>query len=207
MPYIFGKACQAHEEGIPVMRAMFLEFPDDPGCDTLDRQYMLGDSLLVAPVFTSNGIVDYYLPVGKWTNFFTGKIIEGGRWLHEKHNYLSLPLMARPNTIIPVGVNKERPDYDYSDGVIFHIFELKNGAELSVRVPTIKGKLAMTLEVNRKGQEIQIKTRGTSKSWKVLLRGVNSIQSIEGGKTKKDALGTLLIPEKGTNSLIVYLTR
>ena len=51
-----------------MMRAMLLEFPDDPGCDTLDRQYMLGEPLLVAPVFSPDGVVDYYLPAGRWTN-------------------------------------------------------------------------------------------------------------------------------------------
>ena len=55
-----------------MMRAMLLEFPDDPACDYLDRQYMLGDALLVAPIFTPDGMVDYYLPAGRWTNFLTG---------------------------------------------------------------------------------------------------------------------------------------
>ena len=57
-------AARRTSTGMPVMRAMLLEFPDDPGCDTLDRQYMLGDSLLVAPVFSHDGMVDYYLPPG-----------------------------------------------------------------------------------------------------------------------------------------------
>jgi len=81
MPYIFNAACEAHEKGIPVMRAMMLEFPDDPTCCYLDRQYMLGDSLLVAPVFSPEGIVDYYLPEGRWTNFLTNDIVEGRRWV------------------------------------------------------------------------------------------------------------------------------
>ena len=55
MPYLFGAAVQAHTHGTPMLRAMTLEFPADPGCDTLDRQYMLGDALLVAPVFTADG--------------------------------------------------------------------------------------------------------------------------------------------------------
>ena len=44
------------------MRAMMLEFPDDPACRYLDRQYMLGPDLLVAPVLSADGVVDYYLP-------------------------------------------------------------------------------------------------------------------------------------------------
>lgn len=85
------------------MRAMLLEFPDDPGCDTLDRQYMLGDALLVAPVFRQDGVVDYYLPAGRWTHFLSGEVVEGGGWRRDAYDFFSLPLFARPNSIIPVG--------------------------------------------------------------------------------------------------------
>ena len=59
-----GRRGRPHDEGIPVMRAMVLEFPDDPACTTLERQYMLGDDLLVAPVLRDDGDVDYYVPEG-----------------------------------------------------------------------------------------------------------------------------------------------
>ena len=59
------------------MRAMLLEFPDDPACAYLDRQYLLGDSLLVAPVFAADGVVDYYVPAGRWTHFLTGETVVG----------------------------------------------------------------------------------------------------------------------------------
>ncbi len=58
MPYLYQKAAEAHHRGQPVMRAMCFEFPGDPGCAMLDRQYMLGESLLVAPVMDSSGSVD-----------------------------------------------------------------------------------------------------------------------------------------------------
>jgi len=205
MPYLFGVACEAHEAGVPVMRAMMLEFPGDPGCDTLDRQYMLGDSLLVAPVFTPDGAVDYYLPKGRWTNFLTGQMVEGGRWVHETHGYLSLPLMARPNVVIPVGANEQRPDYDYTDGVTFHVFELQDGAALSARVPTVKGEVAMTVKVSRAGQQVRVQAQGAPKAWRVLLRGVDSVQSVEGGTAQANALGTLLIPAEGMSCLTVRL--
>ncbi|MCP9978422.1 alpha-xylosidase [Actinomadura madurae] len=62
MPYLAGAARQAYGEGLPMMRAMVVEFPDDPGCTHLERQYMLGEDLLVAPVFSSDGDVSYYVP-------------------------------------------------------------------------------------------------------------------------------------------------
>jgi alpha-D-xyloside xylohydrolase len=205
MPYLFAKACEAHEEGFPVMRAMTLEFPDDPACDYLDRQYMLGDSLLVAPILWPDGGVDYYLPEGRWTNFITNQVVEGGRWVFEKHEYLSLPLMVKPNTIIPVGANDEKPDYDYGDGVTFHVFELQDGATATARVTTVKGKEAVTVKASRKGNQIRIQVRGEKKRWSTLLRNVNSVHLVEGGVSKKSKLGTLLVPKEGANSVTVNL--
>ena len=207
MPYLFGAACEAHEKGVPMMRAMMLDFPDDPSCDYLDRQYMLGDSLLVAPIFSPDGTVDYYLPEGRWTNFLTNKIVEGGRWIREKHGYLSLPLMVRPNAVIPVGANEQRPDYDYADGITFHVFELQDNAAISAHVPTLKGKVVMTVKVSRKGQQAHVQVKGATKSWSVLLRGVSSVQSVEGGIAKSDTFGTLLVPEKDKNHLTIHLNK
>ena len=87
MPYLFSQAVQVHEQGIPMMRAMMLEFPEDPNCAYLDRQYMLGDSLLAAPVFREDGIANYYVPEGNWTNWITKEKLVGGRWYTQKFDY------------------------------------------------------------------------------------------------------------------------
>jgi alpha-D-xyloside xylohydrolase len=205
MPYLFDAAVEAHERGIPVMRAMPLAFPDDPGCDTLDRQYMLGGALLVAPVLAANGTVDYYLPAGRWTNILSGEVVEGGRWVRETHGYLSLPLLARPNSIIAVGANEQKPDYDFADGVTFHLFELEDGATASTRVPTLKGNAAMTIEANRTGVQVHIQAHGASANWSVLLRGIKTVQKIEGGTAQPDPLGTRVIPAAGSMALTIEL--
>jgi alpha-D-xyloside xylohydrolase len=97
MPYLLKTSKEAHERGIPVLRAMFLEFPDDPSCAYLDRQYMLGEDLLVAPVFSENNEVTYYLPKGDWKQLITGEKVKNtqGGWRTETHNFFSLPLWAR----------------------------------------------------------------------------------------------------------------
>jgi alpha-D-xyloside xylohydrolase len=73
MPYLFAAAVEATRSGVPVLRAMVIEFPNEPGCSTLDLQYMLGESLLVAPVFTEDGQVDVYIPEGRWTHLLSGE--------------------------------------------------------------------------------------------------------------------------------------
>jgi alpha-D-xyloside xylohydrolase len=92
MPYLKHVAQEAQERGIPMLRAMVLEYPNDPACRYLDTQYMLGDSLLVAPIFSEDGCVSYYLPEGEWKNLLTGEHCSGGKWRTETHDYFSLPL-------------------------------------------------------------------------------------------------------------------
>lgn len=93
-PYLAEQAKICHETGVPVMRAMILEFPEDPNCLYLDRQYMLGDKYLVAPVMNADSKAVYYLPAGTWKNYFTGEVLEleCGRWIEETVDYFTVPL-------------------------------------------------------------------------------------------------------------------
>ena len=97
MPYLLDTAKDTYERGIPMMRAMVLEFPHDPTCRYLDTQYMLGPALLVAPIFDAGGEVTYYLPAGDWHHLLTGELAHGGRWRTETHDYFSLPLWVLTN--------------------------------------------------------------------------------------------------------------
>jgi alpha-D-xyloside xylohydrolase len=112
MPYLYETAHQVTNEGTPMMRAMILEFPDDRTCQSLDAQYMLGPSLLVAPVFTADGTVQFYLPAGNWTNFFTKEIVAGGRWVTEQHGFDSIPLYVREGATIKTG-RDDTFDYEF----------------------------------------------------------------------------------------------
>lgn len=95
MPYLRAVADEAATRGLPMLRAMVLEFPDDLTCRPLDMQYMLGSGLLVAPIFNPHGDVSYYLPAGEWRNLLTGEVVAGGKWRQERHDYFSLPLWVR----------------------------------------------------------------------------------------------------------------
>ena len=158
MPYLYGAAVEAHEHGTPMMRPMMLEFPDDPACDTLDRQYMMGESLLVAPVFHADSHVDYYLPDGQWTSLLDGRKVQGGHWQKETHDFLSLPLMVRPGTVLPMGKQDDRPDYDYTDGLELHVYQLAEGQTVTVKIPDLKGKLAATYTVTMKNGKAEVVT-------------------------------------------------
>jgi alpha-D-xyloside xylohydrolase len=203
MPYIYRTACNAAATGVPVIRPMLLEFAGDPTCGYLDRQYMLGESLLVAPVFSDDSQVEYYLPAGKWTNFLTGTKVKGGRWIKEKHGYLSIPLMARPNSIIAVGNIDNKPDYDFAAGVTFHIFELTEGKAVSTEVFGTDGQKKISFTAKLTGKEITIEALPTG-NWQVLLRGVSAIKSIQGAIYEICADSVKLTPDN-TGRILVKL--
>jgi len=194
MPYLYSKAVEAHREGVPMLRAMVLEYPDDPACHTLDRQYLLGDSLLVAPVLSADGWVDYYLPAGRWTHLLSGDIQEGGRWFRAKHDFLSLPLFVRPGTILPFGSIDDRPDYEFTEGVSFRVYELDDGATTKCSVPTLNGGPGLTLTVTRRGSTIEATLEGNSSSgWQLQLIGAQAFASIKGGSGASHALGAIAV--------------
>ncbi|MFH8738352.1 alpha-xylosidase [Streptomyces sp. NPDC017964] len=147
MPYLYGAAVEAHRTGVPVMRPMLLDFPDDPTCRVLDRQYMLGPDLLVAPVFSADGDVEFYLPEGTWTRLLTGERVEGGRWLRETHGFDSLPLFVRPGAVVPLGADDRRPDGDWTDGVTLLV--APGAQDVTVTVPDHDGSPAAAYRVRR----------------------------------------------------------
>jgi alpha-D-xyloside xylohydrolase len=148
-----------------------LEFPEDPTCAYLDLQYMLGDSLLVAPVFNHDGEVNYYVPEGRWTNLLNGRQVEGPGWKREVHDFMSLPLLVRPNSAIPIGNRTDRPDYDFSDGVTLQIFAMEDGHTTKLEIPTLDGKIETAFEIERNANTLHIRRHGPAKAWNVAWGG------------------------------------
>ncbi|KZP14563.1 glycoside hydrolase family 31 protein [Athelia psychrophila] len=142
MPYIFNLSIQAHTTGHPLQRAMLLEFLGDRTTHHLDRQYMLGPSLLVAPIFAPTSKESkYYAPAGRWTSFFhPARTLEGPAWVTELVPIDELPVWVRPHTVLclgPAGVG--RPDYALHRGVDVRLYALEEGRAVETRVPSEKG--------------------------------------------------------------------
>jgi alpha-D-xyloside xylohydrolase len=187
-----------------MLRAMLLEFPDDPACDTLDRQYMLGESLLVAPVLSHTGIVDYYVPAGRWTNLLTGVVIEGSRWQRETYDFMSLPLLVRPNSVLPIGNRTDRPDYDYADGLTLHVYEMESG-EKTIIIPDLSGGVDQTFTLRRTADLLEVQRTGPAKPWSLLLVGIKALPNVEGGSVKPMPSGVLVTPDGMGGNLMVRL--
>ncbi|MCX7520835.1 alpha-xylosidase [Microbacterium sp. STN6] len=180
MPYLYAAGLEAHTHGTPIMRPMQLEFPLDPAVAQLDRQYMLGADLLVAPVFSADGEVEFYLPHGTWTNYVTGERVVGGRWRRERHGFASLPLYVREGAVIPVGARDDRPDYDYLDGLRLDVYAADAASAARTLTVTSPDGTAADFVIERTDDAVRL--RSTSRgAWSVKVVGAGEeIRPVDG---------------------------
>lgn len=205
MPYLYNSAQESTVKGIPMMRAMVLDFPEDPATYSLDTQYMFGDSILVAPIFNKEGDVTYYLPEGTWTNFLTGNKVQGGRFVRENHNFRTLPMMIKPNSLIAVGATNSKPDYDFANEVSLHLFELADGNTAQAVVVNQQAEQELVVNVTRNGSVLEVRAEGAGKPWNVVLRGIESVSSVEGGSQTAGEQGIVVTAAAGVSSLTIQL--
>lgn len=132
MPYLYQAGLEAHETGLPLMRPMQLAFPHDRAVEYLDQQYLLGPDLLVAPVFSAEGDVEYYLPAGRWTNLLTGEVVDGGTWRRERHDFSSVPLWVREGAVLVTTPGATDVEYDYTADALVTVYP--GGVDREVRV-------------------------------------------------------------------------
>lgn len=177
MPYLYRNAIETSRTGVPMMRSMVLEFTEDRNCAYLASQYMLGDSLLVAPVFRADSIAEYYLPAGRWTSLLTGEVKEGGRWYTEKHGYLSIPLYVREGSIVALGAENNGPVYDYADGVSFLVYELQDKKLAETLVYSADNEKEASAAVTREGGTYEI-TVESGKPGRVVLVNAGKPQQV-----------------------------
>ena len=101
MPYVYAQARECTEKGLPMLRALFVEFPDDPGAWKVDDEYLFGSQILVAPLLES-GMTGrtVYLPEGKWIDYQTEKVYEGG-WHQIEAGSLPIIMLVRDGSVLP----------------------------------------------------------------------------------------------------------
>ena len=113
IPYLVSYGWMACEDGVPLMRPMVMEFPDDPASHAFDLQFCLGRELLVSPVVREDGVVTTYLPQGRWTDWWTGTVHEGPTTIRRQVPLHELPLYVRDESLAVLGPERshvgERP--------------------------------------------------------------------------------------------------
>ncbi|MGR6923889.1 TIM-barrel domain-containing protein [[Actinomadura] parvosata] len=110
MPYLYSAAVEAARTGAPMMRALCVDFPDDPVAWQADLQYLLGRDLLVAPMTAPEGTRSVYLPRGLWVDYWTHEVLEGARYVTVSKPLDQIPLFVRHGALIPVQEQRETVD-------------------------------------------------------------------------------------------------
>ena len=201
MPYLYRNAIETSKTGVPMMRSMVLEFTKDRNCAYLDKQYMLGDSLLVAPIFNENSIAEYYLPEGRWTNFLTGEERQGGKWYSEEHGYLSIPLYAKAGSIVAVGSKDNGPVYDYAQDVTFYVYAMEDGMTKACAVYNKENEVDTEITVAREGNAYKITING-KKPCKVILVNESSVSAICNGSMVIQDGNCVITPDAGSEVIV-----
>jgi alpha-D-xyloside xylohydrolase len=133
MPYLYSQSVVCSQVGLPLLRPVFLEHPSDRTAWYADREYMLGEDILVAPVMSPSGEVEIYLPVGEWIDYFTGEAYAGGQWIVQKHDYFSLGMFVRSGSVIPESTGNGEFDVDFTKSVTLRAFgEVAPGTKVKV---------------------------------------------------------------------------
>ena len=175
-PYIYSYATIAHQTGLPVMRPMVLEFPDDPCTHTLDLQYMFGAELLVAPIYNAEGRRPVYLPKGKWIDYWTLEVSEGPATVFVEAPLDRLPLYVRGDALIPT----IQPGPTLGDGpfervtVDSYVF-----SEAAFALHDVDGSTTVRAERRNGGIDLHLQGARTSLDFRFLpLGGLESVVSV-----------------------------
>lgn len=133
MPYIKEIENDVVDFGLPFMRAMFLEHPEDANVAVIDTQYFFGPKLLVSPIFNNHNTANFYLPEGyKWLNILNDEIQEGGSWYSQEYDYKTMPLHLREGEFLLLNKHPEKTTFDLEGKAKLILFGLKENQIIKV---------------------------------------------------------------------------
>ncbi len=133
LPYIYSEAVECGRSSLPMMRALALDFQDDPTAVTIDDQYMFGRSLLVAPVLDAGTQRRVYLPRGVWFDYWTKEPMHGGHWFDVEAPLDRLPLYVRGGAIIPYAPLAQHTGALRLDPLTVEVYDGENEARFSLQ--------------------------------------------------------------------------
>jgi alpha-D-xyloside xylohydrolase len=137
MPYIYAQAKDASERGLPMLRALFIEYPGDPGSWLVEDQYLFGSDILVAPLMEEGTTGrDVYLPPGDWVDYQTGQAYAGG-WHRIEGGEIPVVMLVRSGAVIPhIALAQSTADMDWSNLELVYFGEGEEEAHGLVCLPS-----------------------------------------------------------------------
>jgi alpha-D-xyloside xylohydrolase len=123
----------------------------------------------------------------------TGETVQGGAWRKETYDFFNLPLFVRGNSIVALGANDVRPDYDFADGAELSLYNLEDGHTANALVRNLKGEPELKVTASREGGLIRVDIEGSGKPLMFTVKGNESIASVDGASVSLDG-NTVSIP-------------
>ena len=166
MPYVYAQAKECTEKGLPMLRALFVEFPDDPGAWRVDDEYLFGSQILVAPLLES-GITgrSVYLPEGKWIDYQTEKVYEGG-WHRIEAGSLPIIMLVRDGSVLPhLKLAQSTSEMDWSKMSLKVYSADKKQAEGLICLPTDNRIQVVKVDCAKAKPQLLNQVEGTSLSF------------------------------------------
>lgn len=197
LPYLYAAAAAAHDTGLPIIRALWLLYPQDKEAALIDDAYLWGDSFLVAPVYEKGATQrSVYLPQGAWWNYWTSEHLEGGRQLSVKAGLDELPLFVKAGAIVPMGPVKQFSGDGSEAPVTLRVypgangrflwydddgssFEYETGSYMKVSCDWDDKSRTLTLTRDARGKlgsgrKVRIELVGSSQPQEAILQGITS---------------------------------
>lgn len=202
-PYLFSTISEGVRYGIPAMRSMIMEFPNDIAAMGAENQYMLGSSLLVCPVLTRNGQVSCYIPAGIWTDFMTREKIRGPKYLVRNIDNDTIPVFVRPNSILVTRSSDSHRETGILDGLTFTCFELAPGSVTACEVFGEDGNASGVIKVTTGNNKITVQTNGFGRNKRIVLSDIVNVVSVSESMPEQTQFGTMI--EFSGNELIIGL--
>lgn len=154
MPYIYAQAKDCAQKGLPMVRALFVEYPNDPGAWLIDDQYLFGTDMLVAPLFEDVKSRDVYLPGGKWIDYQTGKLYNAG-WQHIEAGEIPVVVLVRDGSVIPhIALAQSTAFMDWSK-ITLKVFNSEN-QKITGKIYLPGTEALQQLELSKNGQTYKL---------------------------------------------------
>lgn len=170
LPYLYSAVAETHVSGLPLMRALWLEYPDDAKAAAVQDAYMWGDCVLVAPVLEPGATQrTVYLPHGGWWDYWKNVRVEGGSETTREVDLETIPLYVKAGAIVPIGPVKQHTGEESSEPLVLRVypgadgrmtlyeddgksFDYEKGAFMRIACSWDDGSRTLSLKADAKGR-------------------------------------------------------
>jgi alpha-D-xyloside xylohydrolase len=171
LPYIYSQSVSAVSRSLPMMRALVIDYQDDPTVAAIEDEYLFGEDILVAPILDPSNCRMVYLPQGTWVNYWSKKTVEGGKWLQVDAPLDILPMWVRAGAVIPMGPVQQYIGEKSLDPLTLEFYLPADKGEVVIRD---QGQPDIQIAYQREGNQLNIQFPPALQSVELVLYGVTA---------------------------------